>query len=347
MKTIFIGPFGNGKVPKDGAAIKNYHILNRLRPLITQFIAIDTDDWKRRPFLLVHILWIILLNPRAKYILSLNNGSANKIIRVLKALAPNATVVYWVIGGSIGKWIIEGSVNYIDYAWLKNIIVEGESMKAQMLTSGLTNVSVLPNFKSYEGIPEAIEHVKGDRLNLVFMSRINIDKGCSLLLDAVGNLNSIGYSSSFTVDFYGPIEPCYSDEFERKVKNLSNVNYQGFLDLRNKANYTKLAKYDAMIFPTFWRGEGCPGIVIDAYICGLPILASDWNMNRDYIIHNQTGYLFEPKSEKAIIDTILKCLNGDIDLERLRIGALSAKNNYDIEEVLSMFNLSKNHLLNA
>lgn len=346
-KTIFIGPFSKGRIPKDGASIKNNHILGRMRSLIPGLIELDTENWKKRPFLLLQILLTIICNPRARYILSLNNDSANKIIRILKILAPKASVIYWVIGGSIGKWIIEGRVKASDYAWLKNIIVEGESMKVQMKEAGLSNVSVLPNFKSYDDLPVITRHKGADRLNFVFMSRINIDKGCSLLLNAVEYLNSTGYNDRFTVDFYGPIEDGYNEEFTRKVQSLSNVNYNGFLDLRDKSNYTTLAKYDAMIFPTFWHGEGCPGIVIDAYICGIPILATDWNMNRDYIIHNQTGYLFEAKSEKAIINTILNCIKGEIDLERLREGAMVSKKNYDIKEVLSASNLSKNHLINA
>ncbi len=346
-KTIFIGPFSKGRIPKDGASIKNNHILGRLRPLIPDLVEFDTENWKKRPFLLLRMLWTILCNPKAKYILSLNNDSANKTIRVLKKFAPNASVIYWVIGGSIGKWIVEGRVKTTDYAWLKNIIVEGESMKSQMEKVGLTNVSVLPNFKSYDGLPVIPRHKCQDRLNFVFLSRININKGCTLLLNAVKYLNSIGYTDRFTVDFYGPIEDGYNDEFTERVQTLPNVNYNGFLDLRDKANYTTLAKYDAMVFPTFWHGEGCPGIVIDAYICGLPILASDWNMNRDYIIHNQTGILFEPKLEKAIADTILKCITGEINLERLRDGAFASKSNYDINVVLSNTNLIKNHLVNA
>lgn len=347
MKTIFIGPFGNGRVPDNGASIKNFHILNRLRPLIPDLIALDTDGWKKRPILLLRILWTILRNPKGRYILSLNNDSANKIIRLLKSIAPNANVVYWVIGGSIGKWINDRKVSASDYAWLQNIIVEGESMKTQMAAAGLSNVSVMPNFKSFKDLPSMVSHKKNDILKFVFISRINVDKGCSLLLNAVESLNSAGYEHRFTVDFYGPVEDNYLEEFKLKINAIPNATYRRFLDLRDKLNYSVLAEYDAMIFPTFWHGEGCPGIVIDAYICGLPILASDWNLNGDYIIHNHTGYLFEPKSVEAIADSLLKCITGEIDLEVLRAGALKAKHRYDIEEVLSISNLSINRLIDA
>ena len=292
-RIIFIGPYSKGRIPTDGAAIKNCHILNRLHKLIPSLVKIDTDGWKKRPWLLVRILMMVVCNSRSKYILSLNNDSANKLIRIIHKIAPQASVIYWVIGGSIGKWLCEKRVNANDYKWLTNIIVEGDSMKRQMETVGLRNVTTMPNFKSLVSI-EKSHNVCSSILKLVFLSRINPEKGCNLILDAADILNKRGYSGNYTIDFYGSIEPHYKKIFISRINALQNVRYQGFLDLRICSNYNKLANYDAMLFPTYWHGEGCPGVVIDAYMCGLPILASDWNLNRDYIVDNKTGVLFEP-----------------------------------------------------
>ena len=30
-----------------------------------------------------------------------------------------------------------------------------------------------------------------------------------------------------------------------------------------------------MLFPTYWHGEGFPGIVIDAFVAGLLVVATD------------------------------------------------------------------------
>lgn len=345
-KTIFIGPISKGRVPNDGASIKNFHILKRLRNYIPNLMEIDTDGWKKRPWILIAILLVILKNRNASYILSLNNDSANKLIRILHKLAPDASVVYWVIGGSIGKWMLEGSISVADYAWLTNIIVEGESMKKDISSAGLLNVSVMPNFKEFVKV-----HVKkpntNKNLRFVFLSRINKFKGCDLILDAVARINVKCGEDRFSVDFYGPIEPEYQSEFLEKVSSLNNVSYNGFLDLRNKDNYKVLSGYDAMLFPTFWHGEGCPGIVIDAYMCGLPILASDWNLNRDYIIDNETGILFEAKSVDKLVDVMVNCINGKYDLDHMAVNALETSKKYDIDTVLSISNLKKNHIIDA
>jgi glycosyltransferase involved in cell wall biosynthesis len=49
-----------------------------------------------------------------------------------------------------------------------------------------------------------------------------------------------------------------------------------------------------MLFPTYWQGEGFPGAIIDAFVSGVPVIASDWNMNREIIIHEKNGLLVPP-----------------------------------------------------
>ena len=40
-------------------------------------------------------------------------------------------------------------------------------------------------------------------------------------------------------------------------------------------------------------------IVIDAYIAGVPLIASDWNMNTE-VITEKTGVIIPPKDEEAL-----------------------------------------------
>ena len=55
-----------------------------------------------------------------------------------------------------------------------------------------------------------------------------------------------------------------------------------------------------MLFPSYWRGEGFPGIVIDALIAGLPIIISDWNFNADYVEEGKTGFVIKVKDKDAL-----------------------------------------------
>lgn len=60
-----------------------------------------------------------------------------------------------------------------------------------------------------------------------------------------------------------------------------------------------LEKYDAMLFPTHYPTEGIPGSVIDAYISGIPVVASEWTYARELIEDGKTGKIipFEDNQE--------------------------------------------------
>jgi len=49
-----------------------------------------------------------------------------------------------------------------------------------------------------------------------------------------------------------------------------------------------------------------PTIVLDALAIGIPVVATDTNACRDYIVHGETGLLSDPKSPDA--------LSGDIQM---------------------------------
>jgi glycosyltransferase len=339
MKTIFIGPSGDGRTPTNGASVKNYHILHKLTPLINNLTIIDTENWKKKPKILLRLLSTIILNKKAKYILSLNTLSANKIIKILNTLAPNAYIIYWVIGGSFDKRISSKELSVSTYKNVQKIIVEGESMRQDLCECGLTNVDVLPNFKIIRNSFNKKETPKYP-IRFVFLSRIMPQKGCNHIIRAISELNKEGYTDRFKVDFYGPIDESYRATFLNEVQSSPNMDYKGFLDLRNADNYRTLNAYDAMLFPTIWPGEGCPGIVIDAYIAGIPILASDWNLNKDYIKDNKTGLLFKADDSEALKNTILNCILNPNVLGDMYCNIPEVLKKFDIVNVLSKRNLT-------
>jgi glycosyltransferase involved in cell wall biosynthesis len=161
---------------------------------------------------------------------------------------------------------------------------------------GLKNVEYLPNFRLFNleqrAFPDATE---GAELRFVFMSRLILEKGVGLILDAVRRLNREGLSRKFTVTFYGPVAKDFLSAFLKDSREIPNVKYEGVIDLQADSGYERLSSYDVMLFPTFWYGEGFPGAILDAYVAGLPVLASDWKFNSEIVSDNETGFLVRPK----------------------------------------------------
>ena len=174
----------------------------------------------------------------------------------------------------------------------------------------------------------------GDKMRFVFLSRIIPEKGCNTIIEAVKLLN-MKYSEKFIVDFYGPFEAEYEFLFKDEISTISNISYKGFLDLRNQKNYDILAKYDAMLFPTYWHGEGFPGIIIDAFVSGLPVIATDWSLNAEIIEDGKTGVILKENTIEALADAMETMINNPKSVELMSILCQNSAMNFDIMNVVS------------
>lgn len=331
-KIVFIGPTGGGRVPDNGASLKNFHLLKRFRELGIKILVIDTERWKKNPFILLKTFFVILGHRKSHFIVSANNTSSYRLLKMMRFFAPQSKIIYWVIGGSIADWIKEGKVSSDVYKRLEWIIVEGSSMKETLDACGFNNVMVLPNFKSIDYIPVK-ESQEKTFVKFVFLSRIVEQKGCGIIIKATEELNE-KYKDKFIVDFYGSIGDDYKN-FENEIKSISNINYRGFLDLRVSKNYDTLSSYDAMLFPTFWHGEGFPGILIDAFVCGLPVIATKWHLNGDILENNKTGILIAPKDVKDLARAMKDIIENPNCLTEMTKNCQKEAMNYSTESVVN------------
>ena len=303
-KVVLIGPCGGGEMPKNGASAKNYHLVKFLREKNARLKVIDTEQWRKNPKVLFEMFFTILFNPKAKFIIATDNMSGYRTMLAFSMFPRKRSVIYWIIGGSIANWIKEGKVGTKAYKIVETFIAEGKKMQDTFAECGYNNTLYVPNFKNINYIPKKREEID-PVIRFVFLSRIIPQKGCNLILKAVGMLN-MSHNNKFTVDFFGPIDDSYRSEFEPEVAKYGNVSYRGFLDLRVQENYDELSKYDVMLFPTYWDGEGFPGIAIDAFVSGLPVIATDWSLNADIIKDGKTGVILPVKINEGVNTPILE-----------------------------------------
>lgn len=126
----------------------------------------------------------------------------------------------------------------------------------------------------------------------LFVGHIKKTKGIDEILAAKKELND-----SYTVDLYGPInEPVYA--------NLSDAAfYKGLLADQAKVLST-MATYDVVILPTYYAGEGYPGVIIEAYSLGIPVITTRWKAIPELVEHHKTGLLIEPKSTASLVQAM-------------------------------------------
>ncbi|MEM1119741.1 MAG: glycosyltransferase family 4 protein [Bacteroidota bacterium] len=134
----------------------------------------------------------------------------------------------------------------------------------------------------------------------VFLGLVNRSKGIDHLLAANRQL-----TDDYTIHIYGPIRENYEVDKEKnylvKFKEQDGI-YQGVL--AKEEVLETLQKYDVLVLPTFYRGEGYPGAIIEAYSLGLPVITTKWKAIPEIVVDGKTGLLIEPQSTGALVKAI-------------------------------------------
>lgn len=332
-KAIIIGWINKGKPADCGETMKNQLMIQKLEELGVKCYLADFKNWRKHPWVFLELLWLMLAHRDATLIFSTSTQNVYPMMKLMKRIGWKQHTVHWVIGGSLGQKVKNGTyqadvIGYMDYT-----LVESNLMKQQLTECGVKNVSQIPNFKP---IPYYPKHVGGgEKLRFVFLSRIMPEKGCDYIIEAAKMLNDRGYAQKYEIDFYGKVAESYNEVFERKVEDLSNVNYAGFLNLRENAGYDKLANYDIMLFPTYWKGEGFAGVLIDAFISGVPIIASDWAHNRQFLTDNETALFVPVHDVEALFLKMQQCIDGVYPLEKMSSRCQEEAQKYDVNRVVT------------
>jgi len=126
----------------------------------------------------------------------------------------------------------------------------------------------------------------------VFISHVIREKGIQELIEAADLLDE-----TYIIDIYGPL---LYDNFVEEDFKFRRISYKGVL----KPNQVlkKLNEYDIVILPSY--KEGYPGIIIEAYSLGIPVIATSLESIKEIVDIEKTGLLVEPKSVDDLVHAI-------------------------------------------
>lgn len=332
-KLILIGAIRKGKEPNCGETMKNQLFVKRFEEVFDKVIQVDTHSWQKRPWCLITAFSSLMFNKGAKVVISACDISAYRLIRLLYFVRLKKDVFYWVVGGGFHELVKNGVINPKYYHYLKGIFVQSQDMVDELRINGITNAKYIPNSKPVYHFP--IGDRNGSVIRFVFLSRIHEEKGCKEIIECAKRLNDDGLRDKYRISFYGNIDDGYENEFLNSLKSLNNLDYRGLLDLTNQRGYEELAKNDVFLFPTYYFNEGFPGAVIDAYIAGLPIVATDWHFNKQVVNDGVTGVIIEPKNVDALYKAMISFIHRELDYEKMKDNCLQKANQYDAHMVLN------------
>ncbi|OUS12715.1 hypothetical protein A9Q89_04755 [Gammaproteobacteria bacterium 53_120_T64] len=174
-----------------------------------------------------------------------------------------------------------------------------------------------PNYRP-ETKYQNLEEFQG---RFVFVGHVKREKGLDEII-ALGTL----LPDEWLVDVYGPLSGYSADDFRSP-----NVRYQGVLPPEDVASM--IAKYNALLLPTFHEGEGYPGVILEAYSVSAPVVATIWRALPE-IVDDNCGVLVEPGDA---LDLLRGMKNISVDYQRKRIGASQMFDDFSREVVLDKY----------
>lgn len=299
---LVIGAFGDLTHSLSGQTIKTRNVYELIKHRSESNVyKADTSSIKRRPHLALSMLYRLIQVKTVVLIPCLNN---------LTYLFPfvyylSKVFRYEIIQICIGGWQVEyfgGNERFKAHPLQLKLSKKIKAFLPEMIKvdndlKGLycfKNSEVFPNFRHFEAFESKND---GETLKLVFMARINKKKGYETIFNLAQVIIANHYNIS--ISFYGQIEEPDRSHFLAEVEKYKDVaTYKGVLQPNDI--YKTLSQYDIMLFPTTYYTEGFPGTILDAYISGIPVIATNWKHAREFIKDGVTGYIvpFEDGQEE-------------------------------------------------
>ena len=332
MSVIFVGWVNRGRAPVDGETAKNQYIIAELKKYC-KVTVLDFYKKLKHPWVYLQALWALVTQSRSTIVLSTSASNIYGMLKWFKKLNIQRNVVHWVIGGTLGDKVENGIFNADIIGYAKHTLVESPLMLRQLEKCGVKGVVQVPNFKLIDYLPQV--HAPNGTLRFVFLSRIMAEKGCNEIMQGAKLLNEWGLQDKYIIDFYGKVADDYKATFSEGIVGLPNVKYQGFLDMRQKEGYDRLATYDMLLFPTCWRGEGFAGIFIDAFVSGLPMIITDWAHNSQFVKEGETGLFIPVHNAKALAHKMKECIEGKYDIGKMKELCQAEAKKYDVRRVVT------------
>jgi len=338
-KDIFVlGYFGYDSNQLDGQTIKTREIHKLFEKNTGSKVPFfDTERIKKSRF---NILFLLIQLVRVKVLVYL--PAQNNLRQFFPILYPLSRLLgfkihYFVVGGWLPAFIQKNPVIGIRLKNIFCIYVETNDMLSKLtIYHNFKNVIWFPNFRVDHQVKR--NNLPSEILRMVFLSRITLEKGVDTIFAYLDSIINQPIYKKISVDFFGPIDPVIEQWFQTQVSKHVITRYKG--QVAQEFVQSTLSNYDLMLFPTRYPGEGCPGAIIDAYMASLPVLATNWKYNNEFVEDEKTGYLFDPGNILQMQEIIFKVQNDRYILSGLRENAKAFATKFTPNKAWELIKLS-------
>ncbi len=171
-----------------------------------------------------------------------------------------------------------------------------------------------------------------DKFIIGYAAKMRPERNHKTLLSAFADFNKKIPGSLLILAGDGP-------EKENLITQAKNLNiYDSVKFLGNRSDVPQLLRaFDLFVSPSSY--EGMSVAILEAMACGLPIIASDIEPNREIIENNKSGLLVPPFDKNILFEKMLYVYNSPKEALKLASGAKIKSSEYSLEN--TVINLEK------
>lgn len=240
---------------------------------------------------------------------------------------------YVVIGGWLPEFLKKRKKLTKALMSFDGIYVETNTMRKALEIQGFNNVYVMPNFKDLNILKESeLVYHHTEPYRLCTFSRVMKEKGIEDAVNAVKTVNEHFGRTVYTLGIYGQVDSAQMEWFNELKRTFPSYIKYGELVPFDKS-VEVLKNYFALLFPTYYEGEGFAGTLLDAMAAGVPVIASDWRYNPE-IVNEKTGYVYPVHDNHAFIATLINVGNNPDLLLSKKSDCLKEAEKYRAENVI-------------
>ena len=160
---------------------------------------------------------------------------------------------------------------------------------------------------------------------LLFLSLLQPEKGLPELVAAAPR-----FPAGVRLSVFGPeygFDPAVVDR-------LPNAEYGGIVPPERVPEVMEV--HDALVLPTRYSGEGYPGVVIEAFQMGLPVIVTRHPPLNELVTEGNDGVFVDTGSVDSLVDAVARLYSDDTLFQRLREGALRSGERYRSDRAAQM-----------
>ena len=327
-----------------GGGVANYYSV--VRPFLSEGIEYFTVGGRGEKGTLAVI--VRLLKDYLDFLLKLRNGNYD-LVHLNPSLLSKAIVrdgIFLLIAKAVGKKVIVFVHGWdtefervlrqyffglfrITYLKADAFIVLSTEFREKLFDVGYRNLVFTETtavdeaifIRTDEEIAKSMKPPQNGGFNILFLSRVEREKGVYEAIDAFVTINSRHHSVTMTIaGDGGELSNARAYVLSRGIEG---VEFSGYI--RGEAKNSVFSRADVYLFPTY--GEGMPISVLEAMAYGLPVITRPVGGIKDFFVDGEMGYITE-SLDPCVFAALLERLITDPEICR-RMSKFNRQYAYD------------------